>query len=191
LKSGPDSKVFRAGISSFHHQEHGKSKQSQTFVANATCDKTLNLLSEDRKFVVNVPGCWVRWTIFLRSIGYCLFDNEVFSQFDLREQIEHSSWSDVSMLVFCAIDTLPLPVVSILFPTIFLSAFESNIINYADLIFRFNFVSCVSIRWTRATDFQKRRLVFELWVGANLEFVWCLVSNSRILVDCRKRLGNC
>jgi hypothetical protein len=33
-------------ISSFRHQEHGESKQSQTFVVNATRDKTLNSFSE-------------------------------------------------------------------------------------------------------------------------------------------------
>jgi hypothetical protein len=36
----------------FRHQEHGKGKRRKTFVMNATRNKTLNLFSEDRKFVV-------------------------------------------------------------------------------------------------------------------------------------------
>ena len=52
LKSGPDSKVFRAWISSFRHEEHGESKRRKTFVTNATRGKTLNPFSFDRKPVV-------------------------------------------------------------------------------------------------------------------------------------------
>jgi hypothetical protein len=56
LKSGPNLKVFRAWISSFRHQEHGESKWRKTFVANGTCNKTLNPFSNDRKFVVHELG---------------------------------------------------------------------------------------------------------------------------------------
>ena len=43
-------------FSSFRHKEHSKSKWLQTFVANASRNKTLNSFSEDRKFVVFESG---------------------------------------------------------------------------------------------------------------------------------------
>jgi hypothetical protein len=45
LKSGSNSKFFRAWISSFRHQEHGVSNQRKTFVANATRHSRQNLKS--------------------------------------------------------------------------------------------------------------------------------------------------